>query len=136
MGTICAPTYANIFVSEFEERYNYPLIKNKFSSYLRFIDNTFMVWTKSENKLKSFINEINKKHHSIKFDVKFLKEKIGFLDTLVYIDYNNRLQTTLLKKHSNNLVKRFVEKGYKENIIRNQIEKVDNLERSTLLNKN
>ena len=28
-----------------------------------------------------------------------------------------------------------MEKGYKENIIRNQIDKVDNLERSTLLNK-
>ena len=28
-----------------------------------------------------------------------------------------------------------MEKGYKENIIRNQIEKMDNLERSTLLNK-
>ena len=39
------------------------------------------------------------------------------------------------KKHSNDLVKRFVEKEYKENIIRNQIEKVDNLERTTLLNK-
>ena len=39
------------------------------------------------------------------------------------------------KKHSNDLVKRFVEKGYKENIIRNQTEKVDNFERSTLLNK-
>ena len=33
-----------------------------------------------------------------------------------------------------NLAKRFVEKGYKESIIRNQMEKVDNLDRSTLLN--
>ena len=33
------------------------------------------------------------------------------------------------------MVQRFIEKGYKENIIRNQIEKVDSLERSTLLNK-
>ena len=136
-----------------------------------------MVWTKSENELKSFINEINKKHHSIKFDFKFSKEKIEFLDTLVYKDHHNRLQTTLYKKptdhqnylhaksahplslkksipysqalrikrlcstfdeykkHSNDMVQRFMEKGYKENIIRNQIEKVDNLERSTLLNK-
>ena len=39
------------------------------------------------------------------------------------------------KKHSNELVNRFVEEGYKENIIWKQIEKVDNLERSTLLNK-
>ena len=39
------------------------------------------------------------------------------------------------KKHSNDLVKRFVEKWYNENIIRNQIERVDNLEGSALLNK-
>ena len=31
------------------------------------------------------------------------------------------------KKHSNDLVEEIVEKGYKENIIRDQIEKVDNL---------
>ena len=98
MGTICTPTYANIFMSEFEEKYIYPLIKNKSSSYLRFFDDIFMVWTKSENELKSFINEINKKHHSIKFDFRFSKEKIEFLDTLVYKDHNNRLQTTFYKK--------------------------------------
>ena len=52
MGTICAPTYANKFMSEFEERYIDPLIEIKSSSYLRFIDDIFMVWTKSENELK------------------------------------------------------------------------------------
>ena len=95
MGTICALTYGNIFMSELEVRYIYPLIKNKSSSYLGFIDDIFMVWTKSENELKSFINKINKKHNSIKFDFKFSKEKIEFLDHLVYKDHNNRLQTTL-----------------------------------------
>ena len=39
------------------------------------------------------------------------------------------------KKHSNDLVKWFVEKGCKKNIIRNQIEIIDNLERPTLLKK-
>ena len=57
-----------------------------------------MVWTKSESELKVFINEINKNYHSIKFDFKFSKEKIEFLNTLVYKDHNNRLQTTLYKK--------------------------------------
>ena len=52
MGTICAPTYANTFMSEFEERYIDPLIKIKSGSYLRFIDDIFIVWTKSENELK------------------------------------------------------------------------------------
>ena len=52
----------------------------------------------SENELRKFMNEINQKHQSIKFDFKFLKENIEFLDTLVYIDSNNRHQTTLYKK--------------------------------------
>ena len=85
-------------MSEFEERYIYPLINNKSSSYLRFIDDISMVLTKSENELKPFINETNKKHDSITFGFKFSKEKIEFLDTLVYKDHNNRLQTTLYKK--------------------------------------
>ena len=44
------------------------------------------------------MDEINEKHQSIKFDFKFSKESIEFLDTLVYIDSKNRLQTTLYKK--------------------------------------
>ena len=39
------------------------------------------------------------------------------------------------KKYSNVLVKRFVEKGYEENNIPNQTERVDSLARSTVLNK-
>ena len=44
------------------------------------------------------MNEIYQKTQSIKFDFKFSKENVEFLDTLVYIDSNNRLQTTLYKK--------------------------------------
>ena len=58
-----------------------------------------MVWTNSENEPKSFINEINKKHHSMKFDFTFPKEKIEFLDTLVYKDHKNRLQQHFMKSH-------------------------------------
>ena len=135
-----------------------------------------MIWTKSGKELKSFINEINKKYHSIKFDFKFSKEKMEFSDTLVYKNHNKRLQTLYkkptdcqnylqaksahplslkksipysqvlrikrvcstfdeYKKHSNDLVKQFAEKGYKENANRNQTEKVDNMERSAPLNK-
>ena len=34
----------------------------------------------------------------MKFDFKFSKESLEFLDTLVYMDSKNRLQTTLYKK--------------------------------------
>ena len=85
-------------MSEFEEKHSYPLIKNKSAIYLRYIDGIFMVWTKSESELKHFTNEINQKHQSIKFDFTFSTESIEFMDTLVYIDSKNRLQTTLYKK--------------------------------------
>ena len=100
MGTICAPSYANIFMSVFEEKHIYPLIKNKSVIYLRYIDDIFMVWIKSESELRHFMNEINQKHQSIKFDFKFSKESIEFLDTLVYIGSKNRLQITLYKKRT------------------------------------
>ena len=62
MGTIiCAPSYANIFMPEFEEKHIYSLIKNKSVIYLRYIDDIFMVWIKSESELRHFMNEINKK---------------------------------------------------------------------------
>ena len=73
MGNICAPSYANIFMSEFEEKYINPPIKHKFVIYLRYINDIFMVWIKSESELRKFINERNQKHPSIKFDFNFSK---------------------------------------------------------------
>ena len=98
METICASSYVNIFMPEFEEKYIYPLLKSKSVIYLRYIDDIFMVWIKSESELRQFMNEINQKHQSAKFDFMFSKESLEFLDRLVYIDSNNRLQTTLYKK--------------------------------------
>ena len=86
MGTICAPLYANIFMSEFEEKHIYHLIKNKSVIYLPHIDDIFMILIKSESELRHFMNKINQKHQSIKFDFKFSKESIYFLDILVYIN--------------------------------------------------
>ena len=62
MGTICAPAYANIFMAEFEQKYVYPLIKDKSILFLCYIDDTFIVWTKSEKQLKDFMSELNQKH--------------------------------------------------------------------------
>ena len=56
-----------------------------------------MVWIESKSELRQFIDEINQKHQPIKFDSNFEKKVIEFLDTLVYINSNNRLQTTLYK---------------------------------------
>ena len=41
MGTKCTPSYANVFIDLFEERYIYPLIEKISKIYLRFIDDIF-----------------------------------------------------------------------------------------------
>ena len=46
------------------------------------------------------MSELNQKHPSIKFDYKFDYKKIEFLETLVHIDQQNELQTTLFQKSS------------------------------------
>ena len=167
MGNICAPSYVNIFISEFEAKYNYPLIKSKSVIYLRYIDGIVMVWIKSEIELRQFMSEINKKQ-SIKFDFKFSKKNVEFLNTLVYIGSINRRLTTLAKKPtecqnyllaksthpfslkksipysqalrikrifstieeyrkpSQDLFKKFVEKGYNKSTVRKQINQRNN----------
>ena len=100
MSTICAPAYANIFIAEFEQKYVCPLLKDKSILLLHYIDDIFMVWTKFVKQLKYILSELNQKHHSIKFDYKFDCKQIEFLDTLVYIDQQNKLQTTLSRKSS------------------------------------
>ena len=177
MGIICAPAYANIFMAEFEQKYIYSLIKDKSILFLRFIGDIFMVCTKSEKQLKDFLSELNQKHHSITFDYKFDCKQVKFLDTLVYIDQKNKLQTTLFRKssdrqnflnakseylyslkksfpysqaprirqicstfynyhsHSRKLIEQFVNKGYKKDVVIQQIQKVDQLHRKQLLHQ-
>ena len=57
-----------------------------------------MVWIKSGKQPKFFTNGINKKTSLYKIVFKFSKEKIEFLDTLVYKNHNDRLQATLYEK--------------------------------------
>ena len=43
METICAAPYENIFMNHFERKYIYPLIEGKSSTYLRYIDDIFLI---------------------------------------------------------------------------------------------
>ena len=124
----------------------------------------FYEWTES----KSYLYKV-----WLQIDCK----KIAFLDTLVYIDQQNKLQTTLFRKssdsqnflnaksehpyslkksipysqalqiwqicstfqeyhsHSRKLIEQFVNKGYKKDVVTQQIQKVDQLDRKQLLHQ-
>ena len=57
-----------------------------------------MIWNGTKKELDSFIETLNRKHNTIKFDVKTSTKEIEFLDTMVYIDENNILKTKLFTK--------------------------------------
>ena len=178
MGTICAPTYANIFMGEFEKKFIYPCIKSFCNFYCRFIDDIFLLWNGTEEELLSFISKLNKCHPTIKFDFKYSKEQIDFLDTTVYKNrQKNKLYTKIYHKptdqrnflhhqsaHPKSLIKSipyaqairvkkicseqselnknldklktdFVKRGYNENFVEEQFERISTKERKSLLEK-
>ena len=81
-------------MAEFEQKYIYPLIKDKLILFLRYID-IFIVWSKSKKQLNHFMNERNQKGSSLYFEYKFHCKRIEFLDTLlslsIYIYQQNKL---------------------------------------------
>ena len=79
MGTICAPAYTNIFMAQY-------------------IDDIFMIWTGTKQVLLIFLENLNSKHKTIKFEHNISHSKTVFFDTLIYKDKNNTLQATLYRK--------------------------------------
>ena len=68
MGTICAQVYPNIFMAQFDVKHIYPFNHGKALLFQRYIDNIFMIWNRANEELVLFIDELNKKHKTIKFD--------------------------------------------------------------------
>ena len=97
MGTSSAPSFSTIFMGYFEEKFIYPFIQNLHSLYLR-SDDIFMIWTGTKLQFEQFIMHLNQQHSSIKFIYKISNEAVELLDTTVYIDKNNQLQTKLYRK--------------------------------------
>ena len=163
MGTKLAPSYANIFMGELEEK-TLQASEHKPLLWVRFIDDIFVVWPHSEQKLHSFHEHLNSFHENIQYTMEFSKEKIVFLDTWVKVlrntlivelytkptDTHNYLHFTsshpkhtkrggpygqFLRvrrnctlesdyvKHSDQLKKHYLDRGYPESLIDNSREK-------------
>ena len=98
MGSKCSSSYADVFMGKFETDKIFPKIDRKHLCYVRFRDDIFMIWTAGENSLKEFIQEINKEHPSIKFDCKYSRSSVNFLDTTLILESNGSISTSLYRK--------------------------------------
>ena len=96
MGTKLAPSYANLFMTKFEDKYvyTYPLQPQLWK---RFIDDIFLIWPHGRNSLTKFIGHLNTVHPTIKFTSDISETGISFLDLTIYIE-QSRLYTRLYTK--------------------------------------
>ena len=93
MGTVFALAYAKC-----EAKHMYPYIHRKALLFLRYIDDIFLIRNGTKEELISFIDELNKKHKTVKFGYKICTKQIEFLDPMVYRDQQNKIQTTIVLK--------------------------------------
>ena len=97
MGTKLAPSYANIFMTKFEEKYAYTYhLQPKL--WKTFIDDIFMIWPHGMDSLLKFIDHFNTVHHTIKFTSDISDTEISFLDLTIYMQ-QSQLHTKLYTKN-------------------------------------
>ena len=63
--------------------------------WIRFIDDIFAIWTHGIEKLQQFLTYMNEFHPTIKFDYTYSHESVNFLDTTIYTNPNDKLESDL-----------------------------------------
>ena len=83
MGTKMAPSYANLFMAELEER----LLRNSPTVpilWKRYIDDILCIWPGSQQSLDHFTQFLNGAHPTIKFTCESSPHSVDFLDVTIY----------------------------------------------------
>ena len=102
MGTSCAPSYANLYLGEWEKAFLTSTIVQPFihfvSSWFRYIDDVLMIWEGSIEELNSFMSIMNQNDLNLKFTVTSSDIQIAFLDVTVIKNSDGSLSTGLFRK--------------------------------------
>ena len=83
MGTRVAPTYANLFMAHFEEKYIYTHNSGP-RKWFRFIDDIWGIFKGNKESFQKFNSDINSIHSSITFSGEFSETEVNFLDVTTY----------------------------------------------------
>ena len=87
MGKKFAPSYANIFMANWEEEV-FPKCPIKPFYYLRYLDDIWGIWTGSREEFQDFFDILNTHDPSIKLKKEIDQHSINFLDTTIYKSQN------------------------------------------------
>ena len=100
LGTAIGPKFAPRYASIFMDKLESDLLKSPGPIPLlwyRYIDDVFFIWTHGEEKLASFLKDLNNYHPNIKFTHELNKEHIPCLDLNVKLS-GNKFSTDLYIK--------------------------------------
>lgn len=104
MGTKMAPTYANLVLAYLEEKLydSCTGTNSEYGSYirenfLRYLDDCFIIWPKSQWKLVDFTEHLNKLHPNLRFTQDISTSQIPFLDILVKME-DSKISTDIFYK--------------------------------------
>ena len=105
LGTTVAPIYATLVLAYLEEQLYLRLerdLNHQFSQYIeenfkRFLDDCFILFTKSDIELEKLYQYLNNLHPSLKFTMDSNTNQLPFLDTMV-INNGGKIQTDIYYK--------------------------------------
>ena len=98
MGTPMAPSVANLFMGWLEDKMlSQSPVTIDIHLWKRFIDDIFLLWTRSDEELEVFLRYINTFHPTIKFTYTISEIENNYLDILVKL-VNSFIQTDLYTK--------------------------------------
>jgi Reverse transcriptase (RNA-dependent DNA polymerase) len=97
MGSPLSPVMCNLFMGMLEDKAIATApIKPKL--WLRYVDDTFVLWENSQEELQDFLNHMNKQNQAIQFTMEQEKDNsLPFLDVLVKKE-NEHLTTSVYRK--------------------------------------
>ncbi|XP_070568960.1 uncharacterized protein [Ptychodera flava] len=96
MGTMTAPSYANIPMGQIEDT-TLKQAEHKPEKWKRFIDDVRFLWNHGLDKLLLIQEYSNIIHPTVKFTINYSTEKLPFLDTTM-INENGKIATTIYTK--------------------------------------
>ena len=93
IGTKCAPKYACIFMDKVETKF-LETQRDKPFWWVRHIDYIFFIWTKGQEKLKVFLEDLSKFLPNLKFTSNSCENNVTFLDLKVKLK-QGKIETDL-----------------------------------------
>jgi len=100
IGASVSVAIAEIFVhASIEERRR--KLEKQPAIFYRYIDDIFGIFTGTEAELMEYHQELNKIHPDLKFTLEYSQKELPFLDTMVYLDAEGKVQTSVYHKPSN-----------------------------------